>query len=289
VQLLDVLATKPMLQNLTYLLTSNYYAKEREITMDEKALGTLTVVRRIASFALHRRFKISIASTQRTLIISVLAIAALLSACSSSTPTATNVPQQPAASSTPNPTATPNPTFTPNPTSTPSQTVAPAGTSTPQQAAKPTALDPCQLIPSQEASSLAGTSFGAGVEGTTSGGLKTCTYGSQTTIVFTVQVVQAPDTATADAAKQQFLSDLQANLQQLSSEGLNVTQLPNFADGAVIAQASIKAGGETFNGSAIGFRKGTIFFGFSDVALGSAAPDSAALQSEATTVLGRLP
>lgn len=251
--------------------------------MDKKALETLTVVRRIASSALHRRFKVSTAPTLTKLSISVLAIAALLSACSSSTPTATSVPQQPAASSTPNPTDTPSPTSTPRPT------VTPADTSTPQQTAKPTALDPCQLIPGQEASSLAGTSFGAGVEGTISGGAKTCTYGSQTTNIFFVEVVQAPDTATADAAKQQFLSDLQANLQQLSSEGLNVTQLPNFADGAVIAQASISAGGETFSGSAIGFRKGTIFFGFSDVAVGSAAPDSAALQSEATTVLGRLP
>jgi hypothetical protein len=47
--------------------------------------------------------------------------------------------------------------------------------------------------------------------------------------------------------------------------------------------------GETINGSAIGVLKGTIFFGFSDVVMGNAAPSSEALQSEAMTVIGRLP
>jgi hypothetical protein len=262
---------------------------EMYITMEEKVLVTLTVVRRIASSALHQQFRVSFGVTWTMLSVSVLAIAALLSACGSSTPTATSAPQQIAASSTPNPITIPNPTAAPNPSATPNPTIAPTDTSAPQQTAAPTDLDPCQLIPSQEASSLAGTSFGAGTEGTVPDGGKTCTYGSQTTNIFFVEVVQAPDTATADAAERQFLSDLQANLQQLSSEGLNVTQLPNFADGAVLAQANINAGGMTINGSAIAFRKGTIFFGFSDVAVGNPAPSSTDLQSEATTVLGRLP
>jgi len=257
--------------------------------MDEKALETLTVIRQTSGSALHLQFRSSMEVTRTMLSISVLAIAALLSACGSSTPTTMSAPQQVAASSTPNPTTIPNPTAAPNPTATPNPTFAPTDTSTPQQTAAPTALDPCQLIPSQEASSLAGASFGTGREGTVSGGGKTCTYGSQTTNIFFVEVVQAPDTAAADAAEQQFLSDLQANLQQLSSEGLNVTKLPNFADGAVLAQANINAGGMTFNGGAFAFRKGTIFFGFSDVAVGSPAPSSADLQSEATTVLGQLP
>ena len=257
--------------------------------MDEKVLETLTVVRRTAGSILHRQLRVNMDMTRTLLSISVLAVAVLLSACGSSTPTAAIAPQQVAASSTPNPTTIPNPTAALNPTATPNPTLAPTDTSTPQETAAPTALDPCQLIPSQEASSLAGASFGTGREGTVSGGGKTCTYGSQTTNIFFVEVVQAPDTASADAAEQQFLSDLQANLQQLSSEGLNVTQLPNFADGAVLAQANINAGGMSFSGSAFAFRKGTIFFGFSDVAVGSPAPSSTDLQSEATTVLGRLP
>jgi hypothetical protein len=104
-----------------------------------------------------------------------------------------------------------------------------------------------------------------------------------------VEVAQAPDEATAKAYKAQFLADLQANLSKLASKGLTATELPNFADGATIAQATINAGGKTINGSAIGVLKGTIFFGFSDVIIGKAAPSSEALQSEAETVLGQLP
>lgn len=257
--------------------------------MVEKALETLTAVRRIANSVPHQRSKIGLDVARTAFSISILIIAALLSACSSSAPTATNAPQQAMASSTPIPTVTPQPTVTPIPTATPGLTATPAGAGTPQQATAQTALDPCQLLPSQEASSLAGTSFGAGTEGTIPGGLNTCTYGSQSSNIFLVQVIQEPDAAAADAAEQQFLSDLQAKMQQVSSEGITVTKLPNFADGAIIGEASINANGINVNGSAIGFRKGTIFFGFSDVVIGGPAPSSAALQAEATTVLGRLP
>lgn len=257
--------------------------------MNVKTMKLLTVVRRIVSSAVHHRAKVSFALARTAFSISLLAIVALLSACSSAAPTTASAPQQATASSTPNPTATPKPTVTPSPTATPGMTITPAETGTPQQATAQIALDPCQLLPSQEASSLAGTSFGAGTEGTIPGGVKTCTYGSQSLNIFVVQVVQAPDEATADAAKQQFLSDLQAKMQQASSQGITVTQLPDFADGAVIGEASINANGVNFNGSAIGFRKGTIFFGFSDVVVGGPAPSSADLQAEATTVLGRLP
>jgi len=251
--------------------------------MGDKAMKSLTFVCQIASSAVHQRTKAGIDLARTAVSISVLAITALLSACSTSTPTVVSAPQPAAASSTPGATAIPNATVTSSPTDTP------AVTSTPQQTAAPTSLDPCQLIPSQEASSLAGTTFGAGTEDSLPGGGKTCTYGAQSSNVFMVEVVQAPDAATADKAENQFLSDLQTNLQQLSSEGLNVTQLPNFADGAVLAEASINAGGVSVNGSAFGFRKGTIFFGFDDVVLGGPAPSGDALQAEATTVLGRLP
>ena len=257
--------------------------------MGDKAMETLTLVCQIASSAMHQRINASIDLARTAVSISVLAITALLSACSTSTPTVASAPQPAAAFSTPVATVIPSATVTPNATFTSSPTDTPVETSTPQQTAAPTSLDPCQLIPSQEASSLAGTTFGTGAEGSLPGGGKTCTYGSQSSNVFIVQVVQAPDAATANAAETQFLSDLQASLQQLSSEGLNVTQLPDFADGAVLAEASINAGGVSVNGSAFGFRKGTIFFGFDDVVLGGPAPSGDALQAEATTVLGRLP
>ncbi len=201
--------------------------------------------------------------------MSLMTAALLLSACGAATasPTAAVMP-------------------VPTPTSAPTATQAQAPT---QASAAQTSLDPCQLISSQEASSLAGVSFGAGTEGTTQGGAKTCTYGANTANVFMVIVGQAKDAASAQAYKTEFLADLQAKLQQLTSQGLKVTELPNFADGAVLATLSISEQGVSINGSSMGVLKGTVFFGFSDIVVGGAAPTSDAMQSEATAVLGRLP
>lgn len=216
--------------------------------------------------------------------ICLLVITATLSACSASTSTASPTTAAPA-------TVAPQETATSMPaaTATSVPTAIPTATSIPQQAVVTTQLDPCQLIDSQEASALAGTTFNQGVEGTTPGGMKMCTYGGQTTNILTVEVIQAPDVATAQKDKAQFLADLQSNLQQLTNQGLNVTQVPNFADGAISANASINANGIDFNGKAFAFLKGTVFFGFSDLVIGGAAPTDAAMQAEATTVLGRLP
>lgn len=197
-----------------------------------------------------------------TLGIFSLAIAGLLSACGAATAT---------------PTAAPTPVDTPVPTSAPVQTSA------------PTALDPCTLLTTQEIASLAGTTFGAGEESTTPGGGKICTFGANTANVFMVEVAQAPDVATAQAYKKQFVADLEARLQQLASAGLKVTELPNFADGAVIGTLNLNIAGITINGSAMGVLKGTVFFGYSDVVKGGAAPTTEALQAEAQTVLGRMP
>lgn len=181
----------------------------------------------------------------------------------------------------------PQPTPAPLPTSAP--TFTPAPTDTQAQATAATTLDPCQLVTSEEASALAGVTFGAGAESSTPEGLMICTYGAQTGNIFTVDAIQAADVATANKYKDQFLADLQANLAQLSSQGLQVTQLPNFADGAVLASANIPAPTGDINGSAIGVLKGTVFFGFSDIVVGGAAPTSQALQDEATHVIGKLP
>jgi hypothetical protein len=184
-------------------------------------------------------------------------------------------------------------TSTPTPNA-PMVTTVPMATDTPQMmqdtvTATPTSLDPCVLIDSQEASAFTGATYGDGEESTTSGGGRICTYGANTTNVFMVEVAQAPDVATAQSYKAAFLADLQANLQKLTSEGMNITQLPNFADGAVMADASLTVNGSTINGRAMGVLKGTIFFGFSDIVLGGPAPTSDAAQTEAQTLLGRLP
>ena len=241
----------------------------------------LTIIYRFAGAALRRCFPNKNNSAQATFGISVLIVAALLSACMTPTPEATSVPTVPAATSTPLPTATPQPTATPIPT------VAAVVKSTLPAAAVPTPLDPCQLLPSQEASTLTGASFGAGVEDTLDGGSKSCTYGANTTNVLYIIVAQAADVAAAEAAQQQFIDDIQANLQQMVSSGVTFSPVANFADAAIVATLNLSA--INVNGGAFGFRKGTIFFGFSDLVQGGPAPSKDAMQAEATTVLGRLP
>jgi hypothetical protein len=144
-----------------------------------------------------------------------------------------------------------------------------------------TAIDPCQLVTSAEASKLAGTTFGPGKEQTTPTNLKECIYGAQTLNQVNVEVAQAPDVATIQAAK----ADAEAALQQLASKGLTVTKLPNLADGAAVLEGSFNQ----VNASAIDVIKGTVFFLISNLAVGHAAASSAALQAQAQVTLGRLP
>jgi hypothetical protein len=148
-----------------------------------------------------------------------------------------------------------------------------------------TSLDPCVLVTASEASSLAGATFGAGKESTTSGNGKICTYGAQTLTVFSVLVGQAPDVATAQAGK----TAAEAGLSKLASKGIQFTELPNFADGAAYYVGGGTISGQTINIGAMYVLKGTVFFGFSDLVLNNPAPTAAALQAQATVVLGRLP
>ncbi len=159
---------------------------------------------------------------------------------------------------------------------------------TPQQTPQSTQLDPCQLIDSQAASALTGTTFGTGQGGSTGYGLKFCRYVGAASIL-TVELAQEKDAATAQSDQAKFLADMQSNLGSPDSQ-LNVTQLPNLADGAVMLDTGNDGSGSAVNGMAIGFVKGTIFFDFSAVTTdGSPAPTSEAMQSEAQAVLGRLP
>lgn len=261
------------------------------VNKDQSILTGAELVSKSAPYQSHKR---NIGLVRMSIGVCTLVISILLTACSPSAsnlnptvpPPAASVPQQTAAPTT---VIIPTATSVAQNTTTPAPALNPLATSGPQQAAVNTPLDPCVLISSQEASTLAGASFGTGKESTTPEGMKSCTYGAQTTNVFAVDVIQAPDLNTAKSYKAQFLADLQAQLQQLTSQGLNVTEMPNFADGAVMADANINTGTVDFSGRAIGFLKGTVFFGFSDLVVGGAAPGSAAVQSEATSVLGRLP
>lgn len=213
----------------------------------------------------------------RTTLMAMIASAVLVGACN-----ADASPSPATASTAPTIELSPSPVESPT-ASASTESTAPETSSLPTGV--PTALDPCQLVTSQEASQLSGGSFGAGVEGTTSGNGKTCVYGGNTLNVFNVIVGQTPDVATAQAGK----AEAQAALQKLATKGVQITQLPSLGDGGVYMSGGGTISGATINISAIYVLKGTVFFGFSDLLLGRPAPTSDAMQAQAQTVLGRLP
>ncbi len=220
--------------------------------------------------------------------ISAIIVTVLLSACSAPAPAPTNAPQQPVPPTATAPTVAPSPTELPSatPSPAPSATVAPAATSLPQTGGS-TALDPCELLDQSEAAKLTGVSFVAGVEKTLDGGAKTCTYGANTANVLMVEVGQAPDVATAEAYQASFLNDIKTGLATFGDIPIQVTQISDFGNGAV--SATLGQNVINITGSAFGFRKNTIFFGFSDLVLGGAAPTPDAMHAEAAFVLGELP
>lgn len=207
----------------------------------------------------------------------------VLAACGSSSATSTATVSGGA--------GTPVATSTPPPAATATATVAASSSSAATSANSsgatgvPTSIDPCTLVTAQEASQLASASFGAGKETTTSGNGKICTYGYQTLNVFEVIVGQAPNAATAQAGK----ASAQAQIEAAAGKGVQFTELPNFADGAAYTTGSYSISGQKFNIAAFYALKGTIFFGFSDLALGTPSLTAAAMQAQAQIVLGRLP
>jgi hypothetical protein len=217
--------------------------------------------------ARSRRHAIGVAA------IAVVVLAACSNTASSGASPSTASSQAPSQSAGPSVAATATPTEAPTPTMTSEPT------------AVTTSLDPCQLVPAGEASSLSGASYASGEE-STSGSGKLCTYGANTFNILTVVVGQAANEATAQADEQQFV----AQLQQAAANGLTLTQLPGFASGADAAtlEGSASSGGQTVSVGAIYVLKDTTFFAISDVVINGSAPSSQALQAEATTVLGRV-
>jgi hypothetical protein len=183
---------------------------------------------------------------------------------------------------------------TPTPTPTASSATASA-TPSPSPTGGPKTLDPCQLVTSQEASLLAGASYGAGRADTTSGGGKICVYGYQTVNVFMVLDAVAPDAATAQAEWAQEEAQAQAALQQGAGQGANISfdvsdvSTLTGADRGAVGTASGTISGQAISGSAIYLLKGAIFLTFSDVQLGSTQPTTIAMETQAQTSLGRLP
>ena len=155
------------------------------------------------------------------------------------------------------------------------------------------ALDPCQIVTASEASALAGVTFPAGKEGETGGGARTCVYGGQTLNVFNVLVTRAADAATAQAAYAQAKAEAQAQLSKGVPAGVTVNVKLDDASISGADQASVASGtgtisGQTISITAVYVLKGAVFFTFSDLVLGHAAPSVAAMEAQATTSLGRV-
>ena len=206
-----------------------------------------------------------------------IAVAALVAACSGSSGSSRGSgAKQTVLGATQTAAATP----ASNPTAEPSLATARPSLAT----ARPTTLDPCQLVTSQEASALAGATFGPGKPETTSGNGKMCTYGYQTLNVFMVIVAQAPDAAALAQAEAQAQSEVTSQ-----APGTKITQLSGLGDKAVFLSGGGSIQGQTLNVSAIYVVKGLVFFGFSDLKLNAPAPSQAQMSAEAALVLARLP
>jgi hypothetical protein len=208
----------------------------------------------------------------------------MLAACSSSPSTTTSAPPSSTTVATTAPTTTAPTTTAPSTPSTP----------TTAQAVAKTSIDPCQLVTSSEASTLAGATFGAGKEETYSGGGgKGCVYGAQTLNVFTVEVAQASDPAAAQAEWNTEQGRAETALKQGIPGGLhvalNTAPLTGLGDRAATVSASAKIAGQTVAISGIYVLKGAVFFAFQDLVLGHQAPAASALEAQAQTDLGRLP
>ncbi len=141
-------------------------------------------------------FKLGLAA----LAVGVTMLACSLGGTSSTSPTApaATQPQQPAASL--------------QPANTPSVGLQPQATSA------GTALNPCDIVPQDEASTLANFQFDAGTVEANSGSGSRCVYGSQSTNVMTVNVAQASDAATAQAYRDAFIADIQSQAAQIGRQ-----------------------------------------------------------------------
>ncbi len=209
--------------------------------------------------------------------LTITASALLLAACSSPATTAPSQTASPAATQ----------------ASSPSSADAGASSAAATQSAVATSLDPCQLVTSSEASSLAGTTFGPGQQESSGKNGKRCVYGSQTTNVFTVEVGQDADPAAARADWSAEQARAQALIDKKLPAGISLsahtTDVPGLADRAAVASGSASAAGQTLGLSGIYLLKGATFLAFQDVLLGHAAPSAAAMEAEARTALSRVP
>ena len=181
---------------------------------------------------------------------------------------------------------------TPAATSAATSPVASASPS-PSQSGVATSLNPCQIVPADEASAVAGTTFGAGEEEPTGTGGERCVYGSETTNVFSVIVGQADSATDAEADYSQEEADAQSAITKQVPAGVKLNEqtqdVSGLGDRATVVSGSVSMGAESIAASAIYLLKGAVFLSFSDEVVGADAPTADALEAEATKALARLP
>ena len=153
--------------------------------------------------------------------------------------------------------------------------------------------DPCQLVTAAEASSLAGTTFGAGREETFSSRGRGCVYTSGSLNVFTVEVAVAPSAAAAGAGFVEQQTKAQSALKRFAPTGINlnltVATVANLGDRAATVYGQASLLGQTIGVSGIYVLKGATFFAFQDLEVGHAPPAAAAMEAQARVTLSRLP
>ncbi|HEY5049981.1 MAG TPA: hypothetical protein VII50_03705 [Acidothermaceae bacterium] len=208
--------------------------------------------------------------------VSATAVAPAPATSTSATPTPLP-PPAPATSASPSPSASPTPSA--------SSAASPTGS------ASPTNLDPCQLVTQDEASSLAGTTFGPGKEESTGGG-KECVYGSQTTNVMDIIVAQAIDAKTAQADYAAAQADAQTTIASKLPPGvhvnLNAANAAGIGDQAVTITGAESLLGQTLSFTGIYVLSGATFFTIGDLVLAKPPPTVSAIEDQARTTLGRI-
>jgi hypothetical protein len=173
----------------------------------------------------------------------------------------------------------------------PSPSATPTASASPSPSGSPTTLDPCQLVTQDEASTLAGATFGPGREEDTNGG-KECVYGYQTTNVMDIIVAQAIDAKTAQGDYAQGLADAQSTIATNLPAGVAVkldsANTAGIGDQAVTITGAGSIQGQTLSFTGIYVLSGATFFTIGDLVLAKAPPTVTAIQDQAKVTLGRI-
>ena len=240
------------------------------------------------------------------LVLVVITPALLITSCKSSNKSKTTLKPQvsltaaasttaapaPATSTSATPTAAPSPPPATSAPASPSPTPSASAPASPTGSGSPTNLDPCQLVTQEEASTLAGATFGPGKEETISAASKECVYGSQTTNVLDVIVAQAADAKTAQAYYAAGQADAQSTIATKLPPGtaakLNTANTEGIGDQAALITGGASVQGQTINFTGIYVLSGSTFFTIGDLVLNKPAPTASAIQDQAKVTLGRI-